>query len=72
MPVEGSIEKIELARKVGVDGVVLFSYDSLIRPSNTNPMADYLEKLKAGVFKEPAPIPAVPRNRGTPAPSSLK
>lgn len=72
MPVEGSIEKIELARKVGVDGVVLFSYDSLIRSSNTNPMADYLEKLKAGVFKEPAPIPVVPRNRGTSATSSLK
>lgn len=51
--VESAIEKIELARRIGVEGEVLFSYGAMVKPSPTNPSADYLEKLKSTVYKYP-------------------
>jgi uncharacterized lipoprotein YddW (UPF0748 family) len=57
MPVESAIEKIELARGTGAEGIVLFSYDHMIKASKTNPKGDYLERLKSSLFKEAAEIP---------------
>jgi uncharacterized lipoprotein YddW (UPF0748 family) len=50
MPVEGAVEKIGIARSLGADGVVVFSYDHMIKTSPTNPGGDYMEKLKNGVW----------------------
>jgi uncharacterized lipoprotein YddW (UPF0748 family) len=55
MPVEGAVEKIETARAIGVEGIVLFSYDSMVQTSPTNQRCDYLERLKSTVFREPLP-----------------
>jgi uncharacterized lipoprotein YddW (UPF0748 family) len=52
IPLESTIEKIETARNIGVDGVVIFSYDDMIRKSATNPRGDYLEELKARIFND--------------------
>jgi uncharacterized lipoprotein YddW (UPF0748 family) len=49
-PIDGTLEKIDVARRIGVDGVILFSYDSLVRPSATNPNADYLRLLRDRAF----------------------
>ena len=47
-PVEGALEKIAMARRIGTDGFVLFSYDSISRPSEVNPAGDYLPRVAAG------------------------
>lgn len=52
IPLESTIEKIETARTIGVDGVVIFSYDDMIRKSPANPRGDYLEALKARAFDD--------------------
>lgn len=46
-PVESTLEKVAMARRIGIDGIVLFSYDSMVRPSETNPAGDYLERVGA-------------------------
>lgn len=46
IPVESTMEKIRVAREIGVNGFVLFSYDSAIRVSETNPGGDYLLRIK--------------------------
>jgi uncharacterized lipoprotein YddW (UPF0748 family) len=61
MPVESTIEKIGIARKCGVEGVVLFSYDDMVKISKTNPKGEYLEALKAGVFRDAAGLPSFRR-----------
>ncbi|MGE0101682.1 MAG: glycoside hydrolase family 10 protein [Blastocatellales bacterium] len=47
-----TIEKINVARELGAQGFILFSYDSSIQASPLNPQADYLkrvhEALKSG------------------------
>lgn len=43
---EGAVEKIRVARELGAEGFILFSYDSSIEVSNTNPQGDYLEKVR--------------------------
>ncbi len=43
---ESAIEKIRVARELGAQGWVLFSYDSSIKASNLNPQGDYLEKVR--------------------------
>lgn len=50
-PVEGTLEKIAVARELGAKGIVLFSYDSAVRVSERNPNGDYLQRVKAGAFK---------------------
>ncbi|MFB3855228.1 MAG: family 10 glycosylhydrolase [Vicinamibacterales bacterium] len=49
-PVQGTLEKIEVARRIGADGIQLFSYDSLVRPSATNPLGDYLKVVGERAF----------------------
>ncbi|MGE0130539.1 MAG: glycoside hydrolase family 10 protein [Blastocatellales bacterium] len=43
---EGAIEKIQVARDLGAQGFILFSYDSSIKVSDLNPQGDYLEKVR--------------------------
>ena len=45
---EQTIENILTARRLGADGVILFSYDSLINPRQTAP--DYLPTVGRGAF----------------------
>jgi uncharacterized lipoprotein YddW (UPF0748 family) len=45
-PAEGAVEKIQVARELGAQGFILFSYDSSIRVSDLNPQGDYLEKVR--------------------------
>jgi uncharacterized lipoprotein YddW (UPF0748 family) len=45
-PAESAIEKIRVTRELGAEGFILFSYDSSIEVSNTNPQGDYLEKVR--------------------------
>ena len=47
---EQTIENIHTARKLGADGVILFSYDSLINPRQTAP--DYLPIVGRGAFAD--------------------
>jgi uncharacterized lipoprotein YddW (UPF0748 family) len=48
-PVNSTLEKIQVARKLGAQGFVLFSYDSAVQFSALNPQKDYLERLKNGL-----------------------
>jgi uncharacterized lipoprotein YddW (UPF0748 family) len=52
IPVESTVEKIQVAREIGVEGFVLFSYDSAVRASDTNPAGDYLRRVKQAVFEK--------------------
>lgn len=45
---EQTIENIHTARRLGADGIILFSYDSLINPRQTAP--DYLPTVGRAVF----------------------
>jgi len=51
IPVESTVEKINVARALGADGIILFSYDFTARPSELNPTGDYLERVRRAVFK---------------------
>jgi uncharacterized lipoprotein YddW (UPF0748 family) len=44
-PAEGTLDKITMARRIGADGIVLFSYDSISRPSDVNPAGDYMKRV---------------------------
>lgn len=48
-PVDSTLEKIQVTRKLGAQGFVLFSYDSAVQFSELNPQKDYLERLKSGL-----------------------
>ena len=50
IPVESTIEKITAARALKADGIILFSYDSTTRPSEFNPTANYLERVRRNAF----------------------
>jgi uncharacterized lipoprotein YddW (UPF0748 family) len=52
-PVEGTLEKISIARQLGAQGFILFSYDSSVRVSEQNPQGDYLERVRDGLRAEP-------------------
>ena len=54
IPAASTVEKINVARQVGADGVILFSYDFTIRPSELNPGSDYLERVRRGAFENAA------------------
>jgi uncharacterized lipoprotein YddW (UPF0748 family) len=49
LPVAQTIENIATARRLGADGIVLFSYDSLIDPRQSAP--DYFALVDRGAFK---------------------
>jgi len=46
---ESAVEKIRVARELGTQGFILFSYDSTIKVSDVNPQGDYLEKVRNGL-----------------------
>ena len=50
IPVESTVEKIGVARALGADGIILFSYDFTARPSDLNPGGAYLERLRRAAF----------------------
>lgn len=50
-PPESALEKIALGRKIGVDGVILFSYGDVVTPSERAPAGDYLERISKGAFR---------------------
>ena len=50
IPVDSTVEKINVARKLRADGVILFSYDFAVRPSELNPGGNYLERVRQGAF----------------------
>jgi len=51
IPAESTVEKINVARALGSDGVILFSYDFAIRASELNPAGDYLERVRRSAFE---------------------
>jgi len=52
IPSESTVEKINAARALGSDGIVLFSYDFTVRPSALNPGGDYLGRVRRSAFDE--------------------
>jgi len=53
IPAESTVEKINTARKIGADGIILFSYDFTATPGTLNPQGDYLERVRRGAFVSP-------------------
>ena len=51
IPSESTVEKINVARALTADGIILFSYDFTVRPSDLNPGGMYLERVSRGAFK---------------------
>ncbi len=51
---ESTVEKINVARQLGADGVILFSYDFTVRPGELNPGGDYLDRVRRGAFEKVA------------------
>lgn len=51
IPVESTVEKINVARGLGADGIVLFSYDFTTRPGDLNPGGNYLERVRRSAFE---------------------
>jgi len=56
IPAESTVEKINTARTIGADGIILFSYDFTTTPSTLNPQGDYLERVRHAAFTSP-PVP---------------
>ncbi len=59
VPFESTVEKINAARSVGADGIILFSYDFTATPGALNPAGDYLERVRQGAFGA-RPVAATP------------
>jgi uncharacterized lipoprotein YddW (UPF0748 family) len=56
IPAESTVEKINVARTIGADGIILFSYGFTVTPSALNPQGDYLERVRRAAFdSQPAP-----------------
>lgn len=51
--VDGTVEKIQVARDLGTAGFVLFSYDSAVRRRENNPEGDYLLRVRDRAFGAP-------------------
>lgn len=49
--VEGAVEKIGIARGLGANGIVLFSYDWAVRPGDLNPEGRYLSEVSRKAFR---------------------
>jgi uncharacterized lipoprotein YddW (UPF0748 family) len=45
LPVEGTLEKVSEARKLGAQGFVLFSYDAAMQDKSWNGRSDYLQRM---------------------------
>ncbi|MEP6911605.1 MAG: family 10 glycosylhydrolase [bacterium] len=52
IPSESTVEKINAARTLGSEGIILFSYDFTIRPSALNPDGDYLGRVRRSAFDD--------------------
>ena len=50
IPAESTVEKINTARTIGADGIILFSYDFTATPSTLNPQGDYLVRVRRAAF----------------------
>lgn len=50
IPAESAVEKINVARTAGADGIILFSYDFTLTPSALNPEGTYLERVRRAAF----------------------
>lgn len=53
IPAESTVEKINVARGLRTDGIILFSYDFTTRPSELNPDGAYLERVRRAAFESP-------------------
>ena len=53
IPVESTVEKINAARALGADGIILFSYDFTTTLSTLNPTGDYLQRVRQAAFDVP-------------------
>ena len=53
IPAESTVEKIDAARAVGANGIILFSYDSTLNKGELNPAGDYLERVRRAAFDPP-------------------
>jgi uncharacterized lipoprotein YddW (UPF0748 family) len=49
IPPESTVEKIRVARELGAQGFILFSYDSLVKSSEKDPKVNYIEQIKPAV-----------------------
>jgi dihydrodipicolinate synthase/N-acetylneuraminate lyase len=56
-----TIDNIQVARKLGVSGIVLFSYDSLTGPKP--PAPDYLATVSRGAFAVNSATPQLPASK---------
>jgi hypothetical protein len=52
IPADSTVEKINAARSVGSDGIILFSYDFTVKSSELNPEGDYLERVRRTAFND--------------------
>jgi uncharacterized lipoprotein YddW (UPF0748 family) len=50
-PPESALEKVTLGRRIGVDGVIFFSYGDMVKPSDRAPAGDYLERIGREAFR---------------------
>ena len=50
IPAESTVDKINVARQLNADGIILFSYDFTTRPSELNPGGDYLGRVSRSAF----------------------
>ena len=50
IPSDSAVEKINVARSLKTEGFILFSYDFTARPSELNPDAAYLERIRRAAF----------------------
>jgi len=48
---DSTVEKINAARALGSDGIILFSYDFTVRQGEFNPAGDYLDRVRRGAFE---------------------
>jgi uncharacterized lipoprotein YddW (UPF0748 family) len=55
IPAESAVEKIGVARTLGADGIILFSYDFTATPSTLNPQGDYLDRVRRAAFDSQSP-----------------
>ena len=55
IPAESTVEKINTARTIGADGIILFSYDFTVTPGTLNPQGDYLERVRRAAFASQPP-----------------
>jgi uncharacterized lipoprotein YddW (UPF0748 family) len=56
LPAQETIDNIQTARRLGADGVILFSYDSLVNTRQTPP--DYLSVVGRAAFTTTPPAPS--------------